>query len=269
MAVDKLEIIPSSTPLKTLLRLETSRILTARHALALIATSLMGVALAFWLPQFPESVHRFFERIFQLPDWPEIVVANDLTGLFFFVYWVGSFDILAIYVVPLEERYLDLYLSKPLSRRDYMLARIIPIVIIVLGLGVLSAIAHWLALIAAGLKFPLLVYFGAAAAVLGWTVCLLAIVNLAILAVRDTYSALVVAFIPLLASILPGVIYMYRPDVFEGAPMLRATAVFPNTLVWHPEFSARWGAIIAIALCGAGVMLIGAAARQIERRDIA
>ena len=77
----------------------------------------MGVVLAFWLPGFPESVHRFFQRIFQLNEWPEIVVANDLAGLFFFTYWVAVFDVLAVYIVPLEERYLDLYLSKPLRRR--------------------------------------------------------------------------------------------------------------------------------------------------------
>jgi hypothetical protein len=59
---------------------------------------------------------------------------------------------------------------------------------------------------------------------------LIAIANLTILWVHETYSALLVAFIPM-ASILPGMVYMYRPDVFDGAPLLRAVAVFPNTLI--------------------------------------
>jgi hypothetical protein len=30
-------------------------------------------------------------------------------------------------------------------------------------------------------------------------------------------------------GILPGLLYMYRADVFEDTPLLRAIAVFPNT----------------------------------------
>ncbi len=77
----------------------------------------MGVLLAFWLPLFPGSVFRFFQRVFGLLGWPEVVFASDLTGLFFFLYWVGVFDVLRAYVAPAEERYLDILLSKPLSRR--------------------------------------------------------------------------------------------------------------------------------------------------------
>jgi hypothetical protein len=222
--------VPSSArwPFAALLRHELGRACGARHAVALIAISLMGVVLAFWMPGFPDSVYRFFQRIFQLDGWPEIVVANDLAGLFFFIYWVGVFDILAIYVVPLEERYLDLYLSKPLRRRAYMLARIVPVMLLVVGLGIVSATVHWLALRAAGLDYSLGVYLAAATAVIAWTVCLVAIANIAILFVPDTYAALLAAFIPIAASILPGLIYMYRPDLFETAPLLRAIAVFPT-----------------------------------------
>jgi hypothetical protein len=256
-------------PFKTLLRLEFSRALAARHAVALVAVSLMGVVLAFWMPGFPESMHRFFQRIFQLQGWPEIVVANDLAGLFFFVYWIGVFDILAIYVAPLEERHLDLYLSKPLTRRQYMLARVIPVMLVVGGLGILSATLHWFALVAAGLGYPAHVYVGAAAAVIAWTLCLVAVVNLAILAVRETYTALLIAFIPMAASIVPGLIYIYRPDVFEDAPLLRAIVVFPNTLIWHPDFSARWGLVLAAFLCAAALALVAAAGHRIEARDVA
>jgi hypothetical protein len=263
--------VPSSarSPFAALLRRELGRAFRARHAVALIAISLMGVVLAFWLPGFPESIHRFFQRIFQLHGWPEIVVANDLAGLFFFTYWVGVFDILAIYIVPLEERYLDLYLSKPLRRRAYMLARIAPVMLVIVGLAIVSAMVHFLALRAAGLDYPLRVYLGAAAAVIAWTLCLVAIVNVAILFVRDTYAALLVAFIPMAASILPGLIYMYRPDVFEDAPLLRAIAVFPNTLIWHPDFSARWGLALAAVFCCAALILVAAAGRCLDARDIA
>ena len=58
------------------------------------------VVLAFWLPTFPASIYRFFQRVFDLPGWAEIVVANDLAGLFFFAYWIAVFDVLTIYIVP-------------------------------------------------------------------------------------------------------------------------------------------------------------------------
>ena len=263
--------VPSAarSPLAALLRHELGHAFHVRHAVALIAVSLMGVVLAFWMPGFPESVHRFFERIFQLHGWPEIVVANDLAGLLFFTYWIGVFDVLAIYVVPLEERYLDLYLSKPLSRRTYMLVRIAPVMLVVAGLGVASAMLHWLALLAAGLDYPSHIYLGAVVAVIAWTLCLVAIANVGVLFVHDTYAALLVAFIPIAASILPGLIYMYRPDLFEGAPLLRAIAVFPNTLMWHPDFTARWGMALGAAFCCTAVALVVAAGKCIEARDVA
>src|SRR3989337_2406400 len=131
---------PVQSPFAALLGLELRRAFGRRHAVGLTLIASMGVLLAFWLPGFPESVYLFFQRIFQLPDWPEIVVANDLAGLVFFIYWIGVFDVLAIYVVPLEERYLDLYLSKPLTRRQYMLARLIPLMLTLTALYVLSAL---------------------------------------------------------------------------------------------------------------------------------
>ena len=229
----------------------------------------MGVVLAFWLPTFPESVHLFFQRIFQLPDWPAIVFANDLAGMFFFVYWIGVFDVLAIYVVPLEERHLDLYLSKPLTRRAYMLARLIPILLTVVGIYTLCAIAHWLALWMAGLTYAPGAFIGAAAAVLAWTLLLVSIVNFAILSARETYVALLIAFIPITVSILPSMIYMYRPDVFAEAPLVRDVVVFPMSLVWYPDFAARWGPPLAGLFFGLTLVLAAASGWRIEQRDVA
>jgi hypothetical protein len=256
------------SPFAALLRIELRRAFGGRQAIGLVVVALMGVLLAFWLPTFPESVLHFFQRIFQLTDWSAIVFANDLVGIMFFVYWIGVFEVLTIYVVPLEERHLDLYLSKPLTRRQYMLARLIPIMLVLTASGTISALVHWLALVAAGLDYQWLSYLGASAVVVAWTVCLVGIVNLAILSARETYTAALIAFIPIAAAILPGSIYMYRPDLFDGAPLFRAMFVFPITLLWHPDFSARWGIALAALLFGITVALIVASGRRIEARDI-
>ena len=250
-------LAPSSTrhttPFAALLRAEMAGAIGRRHVVALAALCLMGIVLAFWLPVFPASVQRFFERIFDLDGWAQIVVANDFAGLLFFVYWIGVFDILAIFVVPLEERQLDIFLSKPLTRRDYLFARLIPAIAVMLGLAALSAAAHWLALMAAGLSYAPLAYAGAAAAVVAEAIVLVSVVNLAVLGVREIYSALLIAFIPIAVAILPGMIYMYRPDVFAGTPVLRDLIVFPMNLVWYAEFSQHWGfplAALLLAIAG-------------------
>jgi hypothetical protein len=258
----------STSPFGVLLRIELRRAFGPRQAVALALVASMGILLAFWLPTFPESIYLFFQRIFQLPNWPAIVFANDLAGIMFLAYWIGVFEVLAIYVVPLEERYLDFYLSKPLTRRQYMFARLIPVMLMLTALGAIAALVHWLALLAAGLAYPLVPYLGASAVVVAWTVCLVGIVSFATLWARETYTAALIAFIPIAIAILPGSIYMYRPDLFHGAPLFRAILVFPMTLLWHPEFSAQWGLPLATLFLGITIALIAAAGRHIEARDV-
>jgi hypothetical protein len=259
---------PAGAPFTNLLRFELARAFGRRHAVALAALALMAVLLTFWLPTFPDTVHLFFLRIFQLQTWAEIVVANELTGIVFFVFWVGAFDVFAIYVVPFEEHHLDLYLSKPLTRYQYMFARLLPIMVTVTSLGTSSALVLWLALASAGLDFPLLPLIGASAVVIAWTACLVSIVNIVILATRETYTAALIAFAILAFAMLPGSVYMYRPDLFTDAPLLRTLLVFPLTLLWHASFSARWGLPLAALFLGITVALIAAAGERIEARDV-
>jgi hypothetical protein len=259
---------PGCTPFASMLRAELARAFGRRHAVIIACMALMGVVLAVWLPTFPTSVYRLFQRVFQLAGWPEIAVANDMAGLYFFVYWVGVFDVLTIYVQPLEERRLDLLLSKPLTRAEYLLAKLLPVLLTLLAIFVIGALAHWLTLGAVGLSYPLRALIGANFALLAWTICLVSLVNMAVLGARDTHMALLVAFVPMAASILPSTIYMYRPDVFEAMPRLRALIVFPLNLVWYPDFSASWGFALGSLFMGLSAALVAAAAWTLEKRDM-
>jgi ABC-type Na+ efflux pump permease subunit len=129
--------------------------------------------------------------------------------------------------VPKEERYLELLLSTPLSRRDYLFARLIPIVSSSLVIGSSAAIVHGLAAAAFGLIVEPKSFASTAGVILALSVCLILLVNLLILFTSDSYTALLVAFLPLMVTIFPGMIFMYRPDVFEAAPALRDLLVFP------------------------------------------
>ena len=261
---DTLQPGSGRSPFVGLLRAELGRAFGPRHAVTLAGVMFMGCVLAFWLPTFPASIYRFFQRVFNLPGWSEIVVANDLAGLLFFAYWIAVFDVLTIYVVPLEERHLDVFLSKPLSRRAYMLARLVPILLTIVGIYTLCAIACWLALRMAGLTYAPGAFIGAAAAVLAWTLLLVSIVS-----ARETYLALLIAFIPITVSILPGMIYMYRPDVFAEVPLVRSIVVFPMNMVWYPEFASRWGLALAGLFFGLALAFAAASGWRIERRDVA
>lgn len=251
-----------------MLRAELARAFGWRHAVVIVCMALMGIALAVWLPTFPESVFRFFQRVFRLPAWPDIAVANDMTGLFFFVYWIGVFDVLAIYVQPVEERRLDLVLSKPLTRAEYLWAKLVPILLVVVALFVIGALAHWVALQVSGLTYPLRALAGANFALLGWTMLLVCLVNLVVLWARDTYTALLIAFVPMLVTILPGTIYMYRPDIFETSTNIRDVVVFPLNLVWYAEFSADWGFLLGASFLVLGAGLVVAAGWAFAKLDI-
>lgn len=71
-----------------------------------------------------------------------------------------------------------------------------------------------------------------------------------------------------MATIFPGLILMYRPDVFEVVPTLRDLLVFPMNLIWHPGFTTHWGAAIAGGLLFVATVLVLVAGQLLERRDV-
>jgi hypothetical protein len=242
-----------------------------RHVPGCRAAPLIAAAvlLAFWLPLFPETIYRFFVRVMLLPGWTEIVLANALSGLFFVVYWIGVFDSLAICVVPREERYLDLLLAKPLQRGAYLLARLLPALLMMAVLGAGGAAATWLAMAAAGWDYDAWTFAGSNAATIAWAVMLVALVNVLILATRDSYTALLIAFVPAFVSIFPGFILVYRPDLYADRPLLRDIAVFPMNLVWYPGIARASGIAIAAALLVLAALLAVIAGWRFSRKDVA
>ena len=47
------------------------------------------------------------------------------------------------FCIPREQGYLDMLLAKPLKRREYMLARLLPIMCVLLFIGVIASIIQW------------------------------------------------------------------------------------------------------------------------------
>jgi hypothetical protein len=128
---------------------------------------------------------------------------------------------------------------------------------------------HAAAMIACNLALEPLTYAGTVAAIVAFTILLLAITNLLMLNVRDSFAALVVAFVPFMAAMLPGIVFMYRPDFFDLVPGLADYIAFPANLLWHPDFAARFGLPIALALALAATVVVATAGGLLDRKDIA
>ena len=253
-------------PFRTFVLSESLKAFRLRHVLSLIGLTLMGGILTFWLPAFPESVFRFFSRVLDLPSWPQIIIANFLAGLLFFIFWIGVADGIAIFVIPREQRYLDMLLAKPLKRREYMLGRLLPIVCVLLFIGGMASIAQWVFISLSPFSYPADAYAGAAAVTIAWTVFLVVTANLLIMRSRDTFMALMLAFIPSMISIFPGMFYIYRPDIYSAAA--RNVLVFPVNLIWFADVAVSWGWLIAVALVAVALLLASGAGLIAEKQEL-
>jgi ABC-type transport system involved in multi-copper enzyme maturation permease subunit len=250
----------------TFLLSESRKAFRLRHVLSLIGLTLMGVILTFWLPSFPESVFRFFSRVLDLPSWPQIIIANFLAGLLFVIFWIGVADVLAIFVIPREQRYLDMLLAKPLRRQEYMLARLLPIMCVLLFIGVIASMVQWASMSVSPFSYPPDAYAGAAAVTIAWAVFLVVTTNLLIMRSRDTFIALMLAFIPSMISIFPGTFYIYRPDIYSAAA--RNFLVFPVNLIWFADVAVTWGWLITAALQVLALLLAFAAGLIAEKQEL-
>ncbi|MGW5682959.1 hypothetical protein [Nonomuraea sp. NPDC003754] len=233
-------------------RLEAQSALRRHHLWAAVILVVIGVADGI-LPGIP-SIQHFFEAVFGARNGVHTILINDYTGMLGVVYWVGVFDLLRVYVTPAEERLLALYLTKPISRTRYFLSKLVPTVLTLTVVAVVGTLAF-----AAGVLVflgPADFMVGAFAAtslmVFALAVVMLAITNLAFLFVRDTYNAILVAAAIFIVTVLPGGMYIYRPDLYT--PATRNVLVFPANLLWHEDDA------VTIAAIGVPLLLVLAAA---------
>ena len=241
------------------------------HHLVVLAVGLIGpVVTSFLLPSMPESIHRFFKKVFVLNNWTEVILMNDFLGLFSALFWVGVIDLLRVYVLPKEEGYLELLFSKPLGRTEYLFAKVLPAFGVVAGLGAImtlflplkialingTADLHLVGVVCAGVVTTMLV------------LTLLALLNLVFLFARETYYAVLLAFFIFALVVLPIGLFMYRPDVFQDRPVVRHLTVFPGNLLWLNEGLPGITPIIALAAATLSVLLLAGGGWRLKRIDI-
>jgi ABC-type Na+ efflux pump permease subunit len=170
--------------------------------------------------------------------------------------------------VPFEENYLDLWLSKPVHRGSYMLAKTLPTFAVIAAAGVIAGTVHAIAMAAFGLALDPGAYAGTIAAVLGMTLLMLAAANLVFLFLRDSFAALVAALIVFMATFVPSIVFMYRPDAYAGSTLLRDVLIFPTSLLWYPDIAAVYGLPIGLGITALALGLLIGGGRILARRDI-
>lgn len=260
--------VPASVPFRRLVGIEARSAVRPLHITMLVLLAGIGALVAAWLPIWPETVFRFFDKVLLLHTWTAIVLGNNLIAIFFFLFWFGLLDILRIYILPLEGEYLDLWLSKPVTRSSYMLAKVLPSFAVLTVFGILAAAAHGLAMFALGQDYDVLAYAGTIAATIGFVLVMLAAANVALLYVRDSFAALLVGFAIFIACFIPSLVYLYRPDAYAAAPWLADLLVFPTNLVWHPDWAAAWGVPLGLAFAGLALLLVLLAGALLQGRDV-
>jgi ABC-type transport system involved in multi-copper enzyme maturation permease subunit len=241
------------------------------HHLVVLAVSLIGaVVTSFLLPSMPESIYRFFKKVFVLSNWTEVILLNDFLGLFAALFWVGVIDLLRVYVLPKEEGYLELLFSKPLGRTEYLFAKVLPAFGVVAGLGIIMSLFLPLkiALIngAADLHLVGMVCAGVVTTTL--VLALLALLNLVFLFARETYYAVLLAFAVFALVVLPIGLFMYRPDVFQDQPVLRNLVVFPVNLLWINEWLPNIAPVIAFVAATLSLLLLAWGGWRLRSIDI-
>lgn len=247
-------------------RLEARSAVRTHHLWASVTLVVMGIACGI-LPRVP-AIQQFFEVVFGARNGVHTILINDYTGLLGVAYWVGVFDLLRVYITPAEERQLALYLSKPISRGRYFLSKLLPTTLtlsVVYLIGMAGSAAGVL-ILGEPADFKADAFLANSLTIFGLTLLMLAVANLAFLFVRDTYNALLAASGIFVATVLPGGMYIYRPDLYTE-PLLRKLLVFPANLLWHEDRAVTVAAVAVPLFLTIAAAITGVAAWWLRRTD--
>jgi hypothetical protein len=253
------------------------QLLEARHAIgwvqliSLLVGFVIVIGTALFIPLLPTAVNAFMERAFLIQGLGAVILVNVYTGIYFMAFFGGVAGLMRALVEPRENRSLEMLLSKPISRRAFLLARAGPVLLAASVVGVGMSLVT-------GLVVRPFTGEGAAVSVMGaigsgliftaLSVLLLAVLVIPLLWVRDAFQGFIIAFALWMIPMIPTVVLLYRPDLYEGRELLRDLIVLGPNLLWF-DASVPGLAVLAltVALVGSwGVLLLGA--RVFERTEL-
>ena len=252
------------------------RALEARQAFgwAPLAGLLVGLLLiglcSLLLPRLPASAIALMERMMLIRGMGAVVLVNDYLAIYFVAFFVGAAGLMRALVEPREERSLEVLLSKPLSRRVFLSARVGPVLLAAAAVGLGMTLATGLAAVpyAAEEGVSVLGALGAGVVLSALVVLLLALLVLPLLLVRDTFQGFLAAFGFWMGPMVPLVTLIYRPDVFGGHEWLRVLLAMPANLIWFDAAMPVTALVLLAVALGTSWLALGLGARLFERIEL-
>jgi hypothetical protein len=253
------------------------RLLEAHHALGWVPllSLLVGIAIvvftALLMPLFPVPVITFMERAFLIHGMGAVLLVNEYIGIYLMVFFGGVTGLMRVLVEPRENRSLEMLLSKPVSRRAFLMARVGPILLASTGVGVVLCLILGLVVrpfTGEGSTVSVAGAIGAGLIFTALAVLLLCVLVVPLLLVRDAFQGLLIAFAMWILPMFPTAVLLYRPDLYEGRERLRDLIVLGPNLLWYDAAVPLLTAIVlAVALVGSwGALALGT--RVFERAEL-
>jgi hypothetical protein len=253
------------------------RAIEARHAAGWVplVSLLVGIAVvlftAWLIPILPAQVNGFMERAFLIQGLGAVILLNEYIGVYLLAYFAGVTGLMRALVEPRENRALEMLLSKPISRRVFLMARVGPILLASSAVGVGMSLVLGLVVrpyTGEGSNVSLAGAVGSGLIFTALAVLLLCVLVVPLLLVRDAFQGLLIAFAMWIVPMFPTAVLLYRPDLYDGRDRLRDLIVLGPNLLWYDASVPLLTAIaLAVAFVGScGALVIGT--RVFERAEL-
>ena len=240
------------------------------HLWTLLGLFVAGLFSSLVFPLLPNGILQFVRKAFVIRTWTDFIVLNDYLAIYSLVFVVGLFDMLRVFVIPAEERYLDVILSKPLTRTQYLMSKALPTFAVLAGIGLVTALLYLakIALLNGTAGFSMLAWMSGSLISISLALLLLSFVNLLFLFFKDVYNAVLVGLGVWVTTVIANSFFIYRPDIFAGKELAKQFVVFPTNLVWNAGH-LHWVALILVPVSLVGAWgLLWLTGWILQRRDV-
>jgi hypothetical protein len=236
------------------------------HLYAIAYTGGLSILTAFALPHMPSVIPRFFQRTLQLGTWADIALFNLYAATYVITLLVGTLDLLRVWILPVEEGYMSLYMSKPIRPSEYLRARLSPILANAVFIGLASQAAAGLAVWHLIGPFDRAQFIHSSGLIIGLILFLLCLFNYLFLYLSESYYAVVLSLAVWTITLGPTSLFIYRPELFS--PAARAALVFPANLLWHQSTVLAHEGILLTCLLSGSVLFLGLARLKLGRAPL-
>jgi hypothetical protein len=233
------------------------------YAIAYIASLAILTAIA--LPRMPNVIPRFFQRTLQIGTWADIALFNMYAATYVITLVVSTIDLLRIRLLPYEEGYLSVYLSKPISPVQYLRARFVPVLVNAALMSLAAQAATGLSVWHLIGPFNRSQFLWSSLLIVGLILFLLCLLNYLFLFVRESYYGFVLSIVCWTVALAPASLYVYRPDLFSYG--LRVY-VFPANLLWHHSPVIETAIPLVLTLCCGSALLYWVSALTMRRSPL-